>query len=65
MLTPPMQYMLPFDKDKMMFYLPILYRMDVDARKTRLFALKALVSMVKLPSARKSTSVIVEDGWII
>ena len=62
MLTPPMQYMLPFDKDKMMFYLPILYRMDVDARNTRLFTPKLLVSIVKFPSVRNSTLVIVDEG---
>ena len=57
-----MQYILLLIRiNDVLFYLPILYRIDVDARNTRLFAPKALLSVVKLPSVRKSTLFIVEE----
>ena len=61
-----MKCSLAFNKDQIDYnvYLPILYKIDVDARSTRLFALKSLILIDELLSVWYSTCVIAEGEYI-
>ena len=61
-----MKCSLAFNKDQIDYnvYLPILYKIDVDARSTTLFTLKALILIVELLSVWFSTCVIFEGEYI-